>query len=137
MTKLFRIAIAVLAGFATSFALVVLVELFSAVVHPTPSDFDGSMEEMCVHVANYPHWVLAAVVPMWGLTAFLGTWIAGRIGNGFGAIVVAVLLVAAVVWNVAMLPYPIWFKLVQPLVIFVTVALGYQRSSRPKAVSGD
>jgi hypothetical protein len=82
------------------------------VVHPLPPDSKGTMEEMCLHVERYPTWVLALVVPPWAGAAFAGTWASGRIGNRKCAMCVGLLLIAAVVWNVAMLPYAVWFKIV-------------------------
>lgn len=98
------------AAMVVALLLVIGVELVSAIVHPVPEDFDGSEAQMCAHVANYPAWVLVVVVPIWGATALLSTWIAGRLGNLVSALVVGVLLVAAVGFNVTMLPYPLWFK---------------------------
>jgi hypothetical protein len=98
------------AAMAVALFLLVGVELVSAIVHPVPEGFDGSQEQLCAHVANYPAWVLAVVVPLWGATALVSTWIAGRLGNLASALVVGVLLVAAVGFNVSMLPYPLWFK---------------------------
>ena len=75
-----------------------------------PSGFSGTKQEMCEHVARYPAWVLVVVVPMWGATAFLSTWTAKRIGGRVAAGAIALLLLAAVLLNISMLPYPIWFK---------------------------
>jgi hypothetical protein len=130
MTAVFRIVGAIVAAMAVALVLVIAVELFSSVVHPTPADFKGTHEEMCAHVANYPQWVLAAVVPMWGFTAFVSTWLAGRLGNRGCAVFLAVLLLAAVIFNLSMLPYPAWFKVVQPIVILIAVAYGYRLSNR-------
>lgn len=115
---------AVVAGLVVALVLVVGVELFSAVVHPLPESFDGSQEQMCAHVARYPAWVLAVVVPIWGAAALASTWIAGRLGNRASAIVVGALLVAAVGFNVSMLPYPIWFKAACLVVIPVAALAG-------------
>lgn len=128
----FRIVGAIVAAIATALGLLIAVELFSSIVHPTPPDFKGTPEEMCAHVARYPHWVLAAVVPMWGITAFVSTWLAGRLGKRGCAIFLALLLLAAVVFNIAMLPYPTWFKIVQPAAILIAVAYGYRLSNRRK-----
>ncbi len=128
---------AIVAAIATTLVLLIAVELFSSVVHPLPADFDGSMEQMCAHVANYPHWVLAVAVPMWGFTAFLGTWIAGRLGNRGSAIFLALLLLAAVLWNVSMLPYPLWFKIVQPIAILIAVVYACRLSNRRKTVNDE
>ena len=120
----FRILAAVIAGMLVAFILLVAVELFSAVVYPLPSDFGGTMEEMCQHVSRYPQWVLALVVPAWGVTAFVSTWIANRIGSRGPALFIGLLLLAAVVFNVSMLPYPIWFKILNLLVIPIAIAVG-------------
>jgi hypothetical protein len=122
---------AVVAGLVVALVLVVGVELFSAVVHPLPESFDGSQEQMCAHVARYPAWVLAVIVPIWGAAALVSTWIAGRLGNLASTLVVGLLLVAAVAFNLSMLPYPIWFKVACLVVIpAAAVAGGYRRRGR-------
>ena len=118
---------AVCVGMVVAFLLLVGVELFSAVVHPLPRNFGGTQAEMCQHVANYPQWVLAVVVPMWAFTAFLGTWVARKIGGFYTALTVGLLLFAALVLNISMLPYPIWFKIVDSLVIPAAVFAGSRR----------
>src|SRR5438309_11764830 len=123
MAAILRTLIAIIAGMLVAFVFIVAVELFSSVVHPTPPDFGGTMEEMCAHVARYPTWILALVVPAWGAAAFLSTWTANKIGNRGSAIFVGLLLLAAVVFNISKLPYPIWFKLVILLVIPTALAL--------------
>lgn len=112
------------AGLLAAFAMVIGVELLSNVFHPFPSDFAGTQEEVCLHVAKYPAWVLAAVVVAWGLTATIATWIARRIGNVYSAALLGLLLFAAVGFNVSMLPYPIWFKAVIMLVIPIACTVG-------------
>ncbi len=133
MSAIVRAVLGIVAGITLSLVLLVGVELFSAVVHPFPEGFEGTHEEICDHVADYPDWILAVVVPMWGAIALLGTWVAGRLGNGFAALVLAVLLLAAVIFNIAMLPYPKWFTILQPLVILVAVHSGYRWSARPSS----
>lgn len=127
MKAALRTLAAVLAGLLVSFLLVVMVELFSAVVHPLPADFGGTTEEMCRHVARYPHWVLAVVVPAWTVAAFVGTWTAERIGKRYSAVIVGLLLLAALLFNISMLPYPIWFKMANLVVIPTAMVVG----SRP------
>lgn len=110
--KMLRTLAAILVALFVAFILVVAVEFFSAVVHPPPQDFGGTMEETCRHVENYPAWVLAVVVPAWALIAFVSVFAARKIGNLFSAAFVGLFLLAAVAFNVSMLPYPIWFKIV-------------------------
>lgn len=99
------------AGILLAFVLVVAVEGFSAVVHPFPPDFGGTTEEVCRHVERYPAWVLAAVVPLWAGTALASTWLAARWGGRGCGLFVGLLIFLALASNLAMLPYPIWFKL--------------------------
>jgi hypothetical protein len=70
------------------------------------------MDEMCQHVARYPHWVLAVVVLAWSATTFVSIWVATRIGNRLAGIAVILILTFAIVFNVSKLPYAMWFKVV-------------------------
>ncbi len=97
--------------------------------------FGGTQEEMCQHVERFPAWVLGVVVPMWACTAFAGTWIARRLGNLVSAVVVAVLILAALVFNISMLPYPIWFKIACLVAIPAAMLLGMRLSGRRGAVA--
>jgi hypothetical protein len=124
-------------GLVMAFILIVGVEGFSAVVHPLPNDFGGTMEEMCRHLESYPQWVLAVVVPMWAVAALAGTWIAQRIGNLYAAGIVGLLLLAALVFNISKLPYPIWFKAVNLLVIPVAILAGGGLLRRRKTARRD
>ena len=134
MVTAIRAVGSILAGLTLALGLVSAVELVSAVVHPLPPDFTGTMEDMCKHVERYPHWVLALVVPAWGGTTFASTWVTRRIGGrGCGAFAGFVLL-AAVVFNIAKLPYPMWFKVVNLIAIPAAVFMGLRFPSRRKSI---
>jgi hypothetical protein len=135
MVTAFRAVCSILAGVPLALVLVIAVELGSAVVHPVPPDFTGTMEEMCKHVERYPQWVLALAVAAWGGTTFASTWVTSRMGGrGCGAFVGFILL-AAVVFNVAKLPYPMWFKVVNLIAIPVAIYLGLRSPSRRKSTA--
>ena len=85
---------------------------------------------MCRHVERYPRWVLAVVVPIWAVAALVSTWIAQRIGNPYSAGVVGLFLLSALVFNLSMLPYPIWFKIGNLLVIPAAVVAAIRLSRR-------
>jgi hypothetical protein len=133
MKTVVRTLAGIVAGMISAFVLIVLVELFGSVVHPVPPDFTGTMEEMCEHVARFPQWVLAVVVPAWGASAFLSTWTAYKIGNRGSALVVGLALLAALVFNISKLPYPIWFKIANLLTIPTAIVFGGHLSIRRKA----
>ena len=134
MSKLLRGMGGIVAALAFTIALLIAVELFSALVHPTPADFDGSMAQMCEHVANYPDWVLAVVVPMWAGIAFAATWIAARIGNQACAILIGLLLLVGLVFNVTQLPYSLWFKVAILTAIPLAIGAALLVSARPRAI---
>jgi len=138
MKTALRTLAAILAGSLAAFALIIAVELFGNAVHPFPKDLEGTHEEMCRHVERIPTWLLAVVVPAWGATAFLGTWIARRVGNPGSFAVVGLVLLAALVLNISMLPYPIWFKVANLVVLPAAMVLAYRMSTRRKpAVVGE
>ena len=122
-----RTLFAVVVGMALALALVVAVEFFSAVVHPIPADFNGNMGE---HVRRYPHWILGVVVLAWGATSAAATWVASRVGNRLAGGVVALLLAWALIFNLTMLPYTIWFKVVMFSVFPVACLLGIRYGKR-------
>lgn len=134
MKNTLRTVAAIIAGLFTCVVLLIGVELFSAVVHPLPDDFAGTQAEMCEHVARYPQWVLAVVVPAWAAIALMSVWLARRIGNIFSAAIVGLLLFIALVSNLAMLPYPMWFKIANVIAIPAAIFAGV-RWSRAKGVA--
>lgn len=124
MINALRIIGSIVAGFVLAFALVVALELFSSVVHPLPADFAGTGEEMCRHVERYPAWVLGVAAAAWVGTAFVSTWLATRLGGKIPGIVLSLFLIWAVVFNVSMLPYPVWFEVVSVLGIVTACLAG-------------
>jgi hypothetical protein len=125
MKNVLRIVLAVVAGMALAFVLVVAVELFSSVVHPFPPGLDPNAPgSIPAHVQRYPGWVLAVAGLMWGATAAAAVWVASRIGGRLAGAVVTLLLAAALAFNLSMLPYVMWFKIAMPATFFVACLIG-------------
>jgi hypothetical protein len=131
MKSAVRTLLAVVAGMAMAFALVVAVELFSSVVHPFPPGFDANAPgAIPAHVQRYPGWVLAVAGLMWAATAAAAAWVASRIGGRLAGAVVTLLLAAALAFNLSMLPYVMWFKIAMPAAFFVACLLGIRYGRR-------
>lgn len=130
MKSLLRTLLGLSVGIALALVLVIIVELLSAVVHPLPSEFTGTMDEMCQHVARYPHWILGAVVILWSATGYTSTWAAARIGNRPAGIAIALLLSVALVFNIISLPYTVWFKVMMLACFPVACYLAITRATR-------
>ena len=120
-----RTLVGILAGMALALALVIAVEWFSSIVHPFPPNFNGNIPE---HVRRYPHWVLGAVVLLWGATITAATWVASKVGARPAGVVVALLLAWALTFNLTKLPYTTWFKITMFAAFPVACVLGLRRS---------
>jgi len=114
----------VVAGLVVAFIPIVAAEVFSNIYHPFPPDVDQSDLEVCrAHVARYPTWILAVGAAFWATAPLAGAWLATRLGtarHGAHGIIVGAILLALAGFNMALLPYPIWF----PIVNVVTLPLG-------------
>ncbi len=131
MAKAIRIVLAILAALTLAGGLFVVVEVLSAIVYPTPPGFTNTKEEMCAHVAAYPDWILAVVVPLWSGIALASTWVATRLAGRGAGLAVAVLVLAAIVGNLAMLPYTLWFKVAMVICAPLGCLLGLYLRRRP------
>lgn len=136
--NLLRSLFALLAGLAVALVLVLGVELLSGLVHPFPPGVDPTDLEACrAHVARYPGWVLGVVVVLWGLTTFLSSWTATRLGTGqhpAHGLLIGGFLLAMVILNMSMLPYPGWFVIANLLIFPLSSYWGAHRG-RPAAAS--
>lgn len=132
----------VIAGLVVALMLVIGVEGLSSILHPFPPGIDPTDMEACkAHVARYPAGVLALLgVGLWGMTVFVSSWVATRLGTGrhlAHGLVVGAILLAAAVFNMAMLPYPSWFwinLIVFPMAFFWGAKLAQGRPTKQPPV---
>ena len=123
---------AIIASLVVAMMLIIAVEAITAIFHPFPLGVDTTDHEVVkAHVAKFPHWVLALAVIGWGSTVFASAWLATRLGAGrhpAHGIAIGSLLILAAAFNMLMLPYPVWFELVNllilPLAMFGAVKCG-------------
>lgn len=113
MGRVVRSAGAIVLGLVVVLIFIIAIEWMSSILHPFPPGVDPSDIEACrAHVARYPAWVLLLAVLGWWLCTFVSSWLSTHIGYkkhpAHGILVGAILLTLAVV-NMAMLPYPAWF----------------------------
>ena len=125
------------AGLVLAFIWIVVAEVFGSMFHPFPPGVDTSDLEVCeAHVARFPTWVLAVGAAFWAAAPLTGSWLATRLGtvrhSAHGYVVGAILLALAG-FNMAMLPYPIWFPVVNVLTFSLGTILGVRlaKSRRP------
>jgi hypothetical protein len=128
-----------LAGLVVAFIFVIGVEGMSSVLHPLPPGVNPSEPEAIrAHVARYPAGVLLLAGLGWGLGTFVSSWLATRLGTrrhlAHGIAVGSILLALAVV-NMLMLPYPIWFWVLN-LVLFPAGCYAGARLGRGRISAG-
>jgi hypothetical protein len=125
MKAAIRTVAAIVLGMLTAIVLIVALELIEPIVYPPPPGFDSnSPEQMRDYVALTPQWFLVVGVILWALTACVSTWLARKIGNRYASIVVGLLLMAMLVLNIALAPYPAWFKVAVLVAIPLAIVAG-------------
>ena len=131
-----RTVLGVVAGLATMFVVILLVEWLGAQAFPPPDGLDmGNPEALATAMAQMPLGALAVIVVAWLLGAFAGGWVAARIAGQHprvAAVIVALAVVAGVVMMVLSIPHPLWMSMVG-LLLPVPMALAGARLARPRA----
>ena len=121
LTTALRSIGAILLSLVTALLFAAGLEGLSAILHPWPADFAGTNEEIVRQGETYPTWALALLGGVgWGATMFISVWLATRLGSNRNPIhgyVVGVILIAAAIFNISMLPYPTWFSLLNLVVL--------------------
>ena len=134
MKAAIRTVAAIFLGMLTAIVLIVAVELIQSFVYPPPPGFDSSSpEQMSEYVTRIPQWFLAVGVVFWALTACVSTWLARITGNRYASTVVGLLLLAMLVFNIALLPYPVWFKVANLVAIPLAIVAGSRLAIGRKA----
>ena len=135
---------AVIAGLVAAMVFVVGTEAVWAVVYPPAPGVDLHDIEACkAHIAKLPADAFVIAVAGWGLAVLSGSWVATRLGAGrhpAHGIVVSLILSAAALMNMLMLPYPILFWVLNllafPVATYLGVKWGRVRSSDVPRVAG-
>jgi hypothetical protein len=108
-----RSAGAIIAALILATLSIIAVEYMSSILHPFPPGSDPTDLATCrAHVARYPAGVLLLASLGWGIGTLASSWLATRLGTRRHAahgIAVGLVLLALAVVNMSMLPYPVWF----------------------------
>lgn len=129
-----RRMIAVLAGIAVAVVLVTLVQKLGHNLYPPPADMDPTDQAfMQAYVASLPWGPLAFVIASYLVATLIGGWIAVAIAGErpllFSGIVAAFMLAGAI-FNVVMIPHPVWFTLAAVVGILLAALLAAFLGSR-------
>ncbi|MEZ4425792.1 MAG: hypothetical protein R3E98_20525 [Gemmatimonadota bacterium] len=126
----------VVVGLALGVLAILLVEMVGQAIVPLPLDAERSDPAMlAAAVASVPMTAFLFVVLAWAAGAFVGAWIAARLGSRGAAAVVVVILLLTSVYNMAVLPNPLWFWVLGVLAFPALGVLGARMGERGRPAS--
>jgi hypothetical protein len=105
-----RLAMGVVAGIVVAFLCVFAIEWVGHGLYPPPAGLDASNPaDQARLMAAMPAAAKALVLAGWFVGALAGAWVANRIaGRGLAGWIVALLVIAAGVATMLMIPHPAW-----------------------------
>ncbi len=130
------------AGIAGIVVAVVLVLVFESIGHaiwPAPDDLDvGNADVMRAYVDTLPLGAMLTVAFAWFAGALGGTFAACRLGTArplVYALLVGGFMTAGAIFNLMIIPHPIWFSALGLLGIFAGTWLGLALGTRKEIQS--
>jgi hypothetical protein len=141
MPKAVRNTLAVLAGAVVAMVAVTLGDMLLRQIWPLPSGA-GAADRAALNAAlrTVPAAAFATAVTFWGLACAAGSFTATRLSAGrklWAGLVVAALLTAASLANLAMVWHPVWMW---PAVLVIVPGCGYlaaKAAATPATAAGD
>ena len=105
-----RMLMGVVAGIVVAFLCVFAVEWVGHGLYPPPAGLDASNPaDQARLMASMPAAAKALVLAAWFVGALAGAWTANRIaGRGLAGWIVALLVIAAGIVTMIMIPHPAW-----------------------------
>lgn len=113
MSPAVRSVIAVLAGIAVALFILAGIEYIASVAFPPPEGLDpGNPEDRRRMIEAAPTGALLIVVAAYAIGTFIGGYVAVRFSRrmpNIHAALVATVIIAGTVWNLASYQHPAWF----------------------------
>ena len=137
MTPTVRRILAVIAGLAVAFLVIIVIEMINHAIYPLPEDVNPlDAQSLKSAMAGMPAGALAGVVLAWILGALAGSFTAAKIAGSGGllpGLVVGIFLLLGSVLNMAVLPHPVWVWAAALILIPTASVLGTRLAGRPAA----
>jgi len=120
--------LAVIIGILVGMIVISIVEAIGHMIYPLPEGFDPYNSEIVkAYMTDMPVGALLFVLLAWAAGSYSGGWIAVLIAvRSFRiiAVIVGLFLLAAGVYNMIMIPHPLWFSVLGIMGIFAGTWLG-------------
>lgn len=134
MSPTMRGVVAVILGLLLAFAITFAVEAVNARIYPPPPGVDlANPESVKAMMAVMPRAALIVVLVGWLVSVLAGTALAAWIARpaGWPPLTVGILLLAAAVMNMYVIPHPAWFWVVGVAIYPVATWLGARLGGTP------
>lgn len=134
MSPAVRGVVAVILGCLLAFAITFVIEGINSQVHPLPPGTDlADPASVKAAMAAMPAAALGVVLAGWFVSVLAGAWLAAHLAKpaGWPPLTVGVLLFAAAVANMLMIPHPVWFWVIAVAIYPVATWLGARLGGTP------
>jgi hypothetical protein len=134
MSSTVRGIVAVILGCLLAFAIAFTVEGINAMIHPMPPGTDlADPASVKAATAAMPPIALGVVLIGWFLSTLAGACFAAHFARpaGWPPLTVGILLFAAAVANMLMIPHPAWFWIIGVAIYPVATWLGARMGGTP------
>ena len=125
--------VGVILGCLLALAITYLVEMVNARIYPTPEVDFADPAAVKAMMSDMPRTALVVVLAGWFAGALAGAWLAARFSHpaGWPPLTVGVLLLAAAIMSMYMIPHPIWFWIIGVAIYPVATWLGAKAGGVP------
>lgn len=137
MHPVMRSVLAVVAGLGLSVAVVGGVEALSSRLYPLPEGLDyNDRATMSAAISQLPAGAFVAVLVAWGLGALAGSfaavYVSGRAALGY---LIGVLLGAAAIANLLIIPHPLWMWVGAAILIPLGTLIGVKKTNAGRSAA--
>ena len=134
MSPAVRGVVAVILGCLLAFAITFVIEAINSLIYPLPPGTDvANPESIKAALASMPPAALGVVLAGWFVSTLAGAWLAAHLAkpNGWPPLTVGVVLFAATVATMLMIPHPVWFWVIAVAIYPVATWLGARLGGTP------
>ena len=132
-----RKILATIVGIFVAGVVVGVVQMINMALYPAPPGIDlHDPVQVAVMVSKLPAPAFLVVLAAWSLGCFVGGWVATRIAQGrtrIPAVIVGLFILAGVLYNIVVLPHPLWMSIAGVLLPLPCALLGARIASKKAA----
>jgi MFS family permease len=127
-------ALAVIAGLLAAFVVFTAIQGLGSILHPFPKDLNmQDPEAVKEYVKTLPASALVLVLAGYMLGSLVAGLVVGKVSKSPKRtlpLITGIILTAGAIANLAMLPHPVWFMVINVIIYIPFVLAGHRRSMK-------